>query len=248
METDLDRMFENAKAYNEEGSDIYNDAEELQEQMRRLFTTRAGSADLAQGPQGTDVSEMEWKGTTYKVGEYVYATSTVEDGRPTVLQIHGIQKHDDGQYTFSGLWFFYPQQTVHKLSQRFYENEVVKSPRINVYTPDELLGPKCMVLYFKEFIRYRPIGFEAKDVYICELRYVENGKTLHRIKDWLTTFPKSVKRIEDLGYEFAEISPPLKIERTVSVHHPDKESSAGPYGTEDGSGGDDDDMVGSNLV
>ncbi|KAI9031186.1 Bromodomain-containing protein [Hyaloraphidium curvatum] len=241
LEADLDLMFENAKQYNEEGSQIYNDAEELQKYARTLVQTPSDGVVILPTSPSVEVTEMEVDGQTYKLGDYVYVASTLPDGsKKTVVQIHAINKHEDGQFTFNGLWFFYPEQTVHRASQRFYENEVVKSSRVNPYLSSEILG-RCLVLYYKDFVRLRPVGYDPQDVYICELRYAEAGKNLHKIKDWPGTFPKSVKGTEELGIEFAEISPPLKVERTVLIHHPDKESSVPPFGTDDGSQPDDDD-------
>lgn len=261
LQTDLDIMFENAKKYNQEGSAVYADAEELQRAARKLIKPPTIIVATAAAPPtppvvipeiptdpGVEVSSFTREGTEYRIGDYVYTTPTAASGLASVAQIHAITLHDNGEHTFHGLWFWYPEQTVHRANQKFYENEVVKSQRTEVYHEAELRG-KCMVLYFKEYPKYKSLDFDGKDVYICEFRYHEAGKNLHRIKDWPGTFPRGIKSIEELGYKFEELNPPLKVERTVVIHHADGGGGAGAAaGDEEGGSGDDEEVGSSGEV
>lgn len=67
---DLELMFENAKRYNEEGSDIYDDAVELQKESRRLVSQeRAKSDEAFRDEEGKlPLSEVDHNGELWKVG------------------------------------------------------------------------------------------------------------------------------------------------------------------------------------
>lgn len=45
----------------------------------------------------------------------------------------------------------------------------------------EVLGI-CAVLCVKEYFKYKPDGFEDKDVYVCESRYSTKGRSFKKIK------------------------------------------------------------------
>lgn len=68
---DLDMMFENAMQYNEEGSDIYDDAVELQKEARRLVAQEKSKSDEAfRDEEGKlPLSEVEQNGEVWKVGK-----------------------------------------------------------------------------------------------------------------------------------------------------------------------------------
>lgn len=69
---DLEVMFENALQYNEEGSDIYDDAVELQKVARQLFDLEKGKSDDAfRDEEGKlPLSEVQHTGETWKVGKW----------------------------------------------------------------------------------------------------------------------------------------------------------------------------------
>lgn len=68
---DLDLVFENAMQYNEEGSDIYDDAVELQKEARRLVAQEKSKSDEAfRDEEGKlPLMEVQHKGEIWKVGK-----------------------------------------------------------------------------------------------------------------------------------------------------------------------------------
>lgn len=46
---------------------------------------------------------------------------------------------------------------------------------------NEILG-LCAVLFVKDYFKYKPEGFEDKDVYVCESRYSTKGRSFKKIK------------------------------------------------------------------
>lgn len=68
---DLDLLFENAKSYNEEGSQVYEDAVELQKQAHILADEeKAKSDDVFRDEDGKlPLASIEYKGELWKVGK-----------------------------------------------------------------------------------------------------------------------------------------------------------------------------------
>lgn len=75
---DLDLMFENAMRYNEEGSDIYDDAVELQKEARRLADQeRSKSDEVFRDEEGKlPLSEVVHNGQLWRVGTLNRAKSS----------------------------------------------------------------------------------------------------------------------------------------------------------------------------
>lgn len=69
---DLDLLFENAKAYNEEGSEVYEDAVELQKQAHILAEQEKAKPDDAFRDEDgkLPLPSIEYKGEIWKVGKW----------------------------------------------------------------------------------------------------------------------------------------------------------------------------------
>src|SRR5690606_20339211 len=65
---------------------------------------------------------------------------------------------------------------------------------------------KVYVQAHKDFVRYQVLNFDPKDVYVCENRYSETGKTAFLIKDW-----KRVYSTEPLPTPVRPYPSPLKL-------------------------------------
>jgi len=70
--SDVERMFENAKEYNEEGSQLHKDAIALQEEARRLAAQEKQKPDDAFRDEDgkLPLPEIVYKGETWKVGKF----------------------------------------------------------------------------------------------------------------------------------------------------------------------------------
>ena len=79
----------------------------------------------------------------------------------------------------------------------FYEKEVLKTS--GEWEFDfALVDHKVYVQAHKDYVRGLAIDFDPKDVYVCENRYSETGKSAFLIKDW-----KRVYTIDPLQRKFA---------------------------------------------
>jgi chromatin structure-remodeling complex subunit RSC1/2 len=136
FERDLRLMVANAKQYNAEGSQVWEDACEID-----YLCSRA----LRRGGGGERTMSMEWQGQRIAVGEWVYVDNPNTPAKPTVVQVFDVK--EDGRH-FTGNWYLRPAQTVHKVTAKFMENEVFKTPHMQTYEVSDVVG-RCAVLFYK---------------------------------------------------------------------------------------------------
>jgi chromatin structure-remodeling complex subunit RSC1/2 len=218
----MDLMFNNAKAFNEDRSQLYKDAVMLQEELHRAAKYERSRTDeeVVGGEDGASSSKnmriplekIEHKGETYCVGKFyasanhhvmwlttlagdwIHIVNPNDPNKPTVAQIFRTWKDPDGQIWINACWYYRPEQTVHWVEKRFYENEVVKTGQYRDHNMDEVLG-KCFVMFFTKYSRGRPKGFDESKhpIYVCESRYNESDKTMNKIKTWKSCIPDEVR-------------------------------------------------------
>ena len=70
-------------------------------------------------------------------------------------------------YTFYKL--FRPIETFHVPTRKFLAREVFCTDVRDEIRFDSILG-KCFVMTVKDYFRMRPVGFDDKDVWVCENR------------------------------------------------------------------------------
>ncbi|KAF9581421.1 hypothetical protein BGW38_001576, partial [Lunasporangiospora selenospora] len=226
FEDDVNRMFDNAKQYNAEGSVVYMDALELQ----RLFYKETGRK-MKGRPQKYNImrqhirefDKIDHRGETYNIGDFVHIRNLIEPSKPTVGLIFGIWEDEDARIWIDASWFQRPEHIVHPYTSRFYENEVVKTSGMHEHVMDEILD-KCYVLYAKDYVRGRPKSWrEGRAIYICEQRYHESEKSLSRIKNWPACLPPDYTGAGGNGTEDLDLFPtPLVIKKLPSVSMLDK--------------------------
>ncbi|KAJ3098619.1 hypothetical protein HDU97_003884 [Phlyctochytrium planicorne] len=157
--------------------------------------TDDSKSPVASAPTVGGEYSIKKDGIEYTNGDFVYIANPVEPLKPTIGQIVNIfptpplsQKRGTTAPTpsmsFSANWYLRPEQTVHKATTRFMENEVLKSNRNETYTADDIVG-RCWVLYVKDYIKGRPKDCkDMKHVYVCESRYNDQAKSSSKIKNW----------------------------------------------------------------
>ncbi|CAG8594413.1 12375_t:CDS:10 [Cetraspora pellucida] len=211
FESDLDLMFENAKKYNVEGSQIYNDAKSLQRLAHNLLGDK-----YVKTKEGSEMyktfDKTEHNGETYNIGDYVHIINERDPDKPNVGHIFRIWKNHKGESGVNVCWYYHPEQTKHQVSKKFFENEVFKTNTFHDHSMQDVLG-KCFVLQVKDYVKGRPKGSENKSVYVCESRYNEGSKVFNRIKNWHHVMPKGFdfKKIELDKYES-----PITLRKTES--------------------------------
>lgn len=227
-------MFENAKAYNEDESEIYKYAVELQRETQRIVSTETRKPDseyiMEDGrlplPEG-----ILHRGELYKVGEcsirpgterlaltqlsgdWVHIQNANDLTKPIVAQIYRTWQDSNGHKFVNACWYYRPEQTVHRFDKHFYENEVVKTGNYRDHSIDEVVD-RCFVMFITRYPKGRPRNLPyGKEIYVCESRYNDDKFTLNKIKTWASCLPDEVR---DKDYEMELYPEPRRLKKLPS--------------------------------
>jgi chromatin structure-remodeling complex subunit RSC1/2 len=199
---DMNLLFNNAKRFNANGTQIYNDAAALQGTMNRLAEEELKKPDsVYQDPDSNSktarmpLDQVQHRGEIYTVGDWVHLSNMNDPAKPTIGQIFRIWQAADGEKWVNCCWYYRPEQTVHRYDRLFYENEVVKSGQYRDHLVDEILE-KCFVMFFTKYQRGRPSGIGDRQVYCCESRYNETDKVFNKIRTWKACIPDEVRSVD----------------------------------------------------
>jgi hypothetical protein len=216
-------MFNNAFLYNDQGSVVYEDAARL----KALFLFYMGKGPDPTSPNAfpalgnvTLVDEIKDQATgeVYRVGDYVYIPPAGAEGLSTsstimlIVQVWRDNIEGD-KLGFTGCWFLRPEQTMHKATHVFMENEVFQTHHMIHYGVGEISG-RAIVLHLKDYVRGKPKGFDIGDVYVCESKYVEPSKVYQKLKSLV--MPEGVQEL-DVALELYEM--PIVPKKVPSIWH-----------------------------
>ncbi|KAH8661427.1 hypothetical protein BGZ60DRAFT_380901 [Tricladium varicosporioides] len=212
---DLDLMFENAKSYNLEGSQIYNDAIDLQKEAKIIAEQekKKPDSDFADEDGKLPLAEILYNGELWKVGDWIHLQNPNDVTKPIVAQIYRTWQDPQGQKWINACWYYRPEQTVHRFEKHFFENEVVKTGQYRDHKIEEVVD-RCFVMFFTRYNKGRPRGFpKDKEVYVCEARYNEEKFKLNKIKTWASCVPDEVR---EKDYEMDLFDIPKKMKKVPS--------------------------------
>jgi chromatin structure-remodeling complex subunit RSC1/2 len=198
---DVNVMFNNAKQYNTDDSEIFKHAVALQVEAGRLY-------DIEKAKSDADFADDEGKipipdgilhnGELYKVGDWVHIRNPNDLTKPIPAQIYRTYRSPNGQSMVNVCWYYRPEQTVHRFDKHFLTNEVVKTGRYRDHSIDEIEG-RCFVMFTTRYFKGRPRGLPADiEIYVCEARYNEERHQFNKIKTWASCLPDEVR---DRDYE-----------------------------------------------
>ena len=214
---DVELMFENAKAYNEEDSQIYKDAVFLQKEARtaaKLEKEKPDSEYVMEEGRIPMPNGILHNGELWKVGDWVHIQNANDLTKPIVAQIYRTWQDADGGKWVNACWYYRPEQTVHRFDRYFLENEVVKTGQYRDHRIDEVVD-RCFVMFFTRYNKGRPRDFPPdKEIYVCEARYNEEKHKLNKIKTWASCLPDEV-RDKDYVMDLFE-GPPRKLKKVPS--------------------------------
>ena len=214
--SDVNLMWNNAKLYNTDESEIYQDADMLQKETNRLYEEERAK------PDDTFVDEegkipmpagILHNGELYKVGDWVHIQNPNDLTKPIPAQIYRTYKNPNGQSVVNACWYYRPEQTVHRFDKRFFPNEVVKTGRYKDHQIEEVEG-KCFIMFYTRFFKGRPRNLpEGTEVYVCQARYNETQHHFNTIKTWASCLPDEVR---DKDYEMDLFDHPRKMKKYAS--------------------------------
>ncbi len=212
---DLDLMFENAKSYNLETSQVYQDAVDLQKEAKALAEQekKKPDSDFVDEDGRLPLPEILYNGELWKVGDWIHLSNPNDVTKPIVAQIYRTWQDPEGQKWINACWYYRPEQTVHRYEKHFYDNEVVKTGQYRDHKIEEVVD-RCFVMFFTRYNKGRPRGFPAdKEVYVCEARYNEEKFKLNKIKTWASCVPDEVR---EKDYEMDLFDAPRKMRKVPS--------------------------------
>lgn len=213
---DIDLMFNNAKQFNEDSSEIYQDAVDLHAETKRLADIERAKPDdefLMEDGRKPLPSGILYKNEHWKVGDWIHIQNPNDVTKPVVAQIYRTWEDTDGQQWINACWYYRPEQTVHQYEKHFFPNEVVKTGQYRDHHIDEVID-RCFVMFFTRFGRGRPRGLDpSKEVYVCEARYNEEKHRFNKIKTWASCLPDEVR---DKDYEMDLFDVPRRIKKIPS--------------------------------
>ena len=198
---DINLMFDNAKSYNEDDSQIYQIAAELQREAYRIadeekarpdadFVDEEGRIPLPNG--------VMHNGELYRVGDWVHIQNANDLTKPVPSQIYRTWQDASGNKFVNTCWYYRPEQTVHRFDRHFYENEIVKTGQYRDHHVDEIVD-RCFIMFITRYPKGRPRNFpQDKEIYVCESRYNEAKQQFNKIKTWTSCLPDEVR---DKDYE-----------------------------------------------
>lgn len=212
---DLELMFENAKSYNLETSQVYKDAVDLQMEARSLAEQEKNKPDSEYMMEDGRIPlpEILHSGELWKIGDWVHIQNPNDLKLPIVAQIYRTWQDQQGQKWINACWYYHPEQTVHHHEKHFFEHEVVKTGQYRDHQVDEIVD-RCFVMFFTRYNKGRPRGFPSdKQVYVCEARYNEEKFKFNKIKTWASCVPDEVR---DRDYEMDLFDHPRKMKKVPS--------------------------------
>ena len=193
---DVDLMFENAKLFNEDDSQIFKDAVFLKQEAHKLAEIekkRSDSDFIMDEGRKPRPDGITYNGQLWKVGDWVHLKNANDVNKPIVAQLYRTWEDADGQEWVNACWYYRPEQTIHHFEKHFWPNEVMKTGQYRDHPVDDLVG-RCFVMFFTRYSRGRPSGISAdQDVYVCEARYNEEKFKLNKIKTWASCLPDEVR-------------------------------------------------------
>ncbi|KPM06091.1 polybromo-1-like protein [Sarcoptes scabiei] len=110
---------------------------------------------------------------TFKVGDCCYVRTDQE--RNLICRIDQMWVDSEGNPYFHGPWYVQQAELPSNTVGSFYPQEVFLSS-IEDTNPLLSICERCCVLNLKDYCTKRPTEFLEKDVYVCEIKYLEHEK------------------------------------------------------------------------
>jgi len=213
---DVNLMFNNAKNYNTDESQIHKEAVALQVEAGRLYDVERAKPDETFVDEEGKIpmpNGILHNGELYKVGDWVHIQNPNDLTKPIPAQIYRTYKNPNGQSMVNVCWYYRPEQTVHRFDKHFLPGEVVKTGRYRDHHVEEIEG-RCFIMFFTRYFKGRPRGLpEGIEIYVCEARYNETHHQFNKIKTWASCLPDE---IQDKDYEMDLFDHPRKLKKFPS--------------------------------
>lgn len=213
---DVNLMFNNAKEYNQDDSQIHKDAVTLQVEAGKLYDAEKAKPDDTFADEDGKIpmpNGILHNGELYKAGDWIHIQNINDLTKPIPAQIYRTYKNPNGQNMVNVCWYYRPEQTVHRFDKHFLTNEVVKTGRYRDHNIEEVEG-KCFIMFYTRYFKGRPRNLPTgTEIYVCKDRYNEAQHQFNTIKTWASCLPDEVR---DKDYEMDLFDHPRKMKRNPS--------------------------------
>ena len=213
---DVYLMFENAKLYNQDESQIYKDAVELHIEAKRLADEEMAKPDTEYAMEEGRIPLPDGilhNGELYKTGDWVLVQNANDLTKPVPTQIYRTWQDSEGAKWVNVCWYYRPEQTVHRYDKHFLENDVVKTGQYRDHRVDEIVG-RCFIMFVTRYYKGRPRNLpHDMEIFVCEARYNEEKLTFNKIKTWASCLPDEVR---DKDYEMDLFDAPRRMKKYPS--------------------------------
>lgn len=210
--SDVNLMFNNAKEYNQDDSQLFKDAVVLQIEAGKLYDAEKAKPDDTFADEDGKIpmpNGILHNGELYKTGDWIHIQNPNDLTKPIPAQIYRTYKDPKGQLMVNVCWYYRPEQTVHRFDKHFLSNEIVKTGRYRDHRIDEVES-KCFVMFYTRYFKGRPRNLpEGTEIYVCRDRYNEERHQFNTIKTWASCLPDEV-RDKDYEMDLFDHSRPLK--------------------------------------
>ncbi|KAK3698035.1 hypothetical protein LTR37_017151 [Vermiconidia calcicola] len=210
--SDVNLMFNNAKEYNTDDSQIFKDAVTLQIEAGKLYDNEKAKSDEQFADDEGKIpmpNGILHNGELYKVGDWIHVQNINDLTKPIPAQIYRTYKNPNGQNMVNVCWYYRPEQTVHRHDKHFMSNEVVKTGRYRDHHIEEVEG-KCYIMFYTRYFKGRPRGLpRGMEIYVCRDRYNEERHQFNTIKTWASCLPDEI-RDKDYEMDIFDHSRPIK--------------------------------------
>nr|POE48765.1 chromatin structure-remodeling complex subunit rsc1 [Quercus suber] len=213
---DVNLMFNNAKQYNKDDSQIYKEAVALQVESGKLYDAEKAKPDDLFADEDGKIplpNGILHNGELYKVGDWVHIQNPNDLTKPIPAQVYRTYRAQGGGNMVNVCWYYRPEQTVHRFDKHFLSNEVVKTGRYRDHNIEEVEG-KCFIMFTTRYFKGRPRGLpQGMEIYVCEARYNETQHAFNKIKTWASCQPDEVR---DKDYEMDLFDRPRSMKKHPS--------------------------------
>ena len=190
---ELSKRFITARdQYTEKGERLQSKALEYKLDMFEKDIVKAKEAKATTETAEEETSEatmvetdtQAWSGMNdgmqYNVGDFVYVTATESGMEPQIFMVERMFEKN-GTNTIWGAQFFRQRETFHVPTRTFFEKEVMRGDLHQAIPISSVLG-KCYVMPVKDYFKYKPEGFEEKDIFVTEWKYTSKQRNWKKIK------------------------------------------------------------------
>ena len=186
------RFFKARDQFTEGGNRLKSSAldltlEKVEQDLMASKEAKAATEVAEEDPSESSMMETDtqaWSGLNdgmqYNVGDFVLINPSESGMEPQIFMVERLFEKN-GANSIWGAQFFRQRETFHVPTRTFFEKEVMKGDLHQAIPISSVLG-KCYVMPVKDYAKFKPEGFDEKDIFVCEWKYTSKQRNWKKIK------------------------------------------------------------------